>query len=242
MFDVIFKRKSVRQFDEKLKLSESEMRAIQSKIDSLIPLAQDIEVEFVIKNRKETNCRINGEYCILAYTQDKPLWKENIGYMLEQLDLYLASLNVGCCWYGMGRTNEKERNGKRYAIMFCFGKSLESDFRKNVSEFDRKPADEIWTGVKAEEIASAVRLAPSACNSQPWKAEFDGKEIKIYRKAKTDNILTRALSKYFNGFDMGIFLYITEVTLRHYGKTYNREIFDNEERQLTLLAKYNLKE
>ncbi len=238
LYEAVFKRKSMRKFDEKLKISDEEMNLIQSKLKSLKKLTPETEVEFVIKPRRETNCRINAEYCILAYTQDKPLWKENIGYMLEQLDLYLATVNIGSCWYGLGKTKEQELNGKLYAIMFCFGKSTSNDFRKDENEFDRKKVEDIWQGLKNDNIANAVRLAPSACNSQPWKVKNDGKEISVYQRQKTDNVLTRALSKYFNGFDMGIFLYILELALDKHGYLYERQLFDNEETELTLLAKY----
>lgn len=238
LYDAVFKRKSMRKFNDNLKISEEEMQLIRDKLTEIKPLADGIEVEFIIKRRQETNCKFNAEYCILAYTQEKPLWKENIGYMLEQLDLYLTTLNIGCCWYGMGRTDEKELDGKRYAIMFSFGKSDEKDFRTDVKQFDRKNAAEICNGELPNKIANAVRLAPSACNSQPWHAEYIDNIIYVYRKRKTDNVLTRALSKYFNGFDMGIFLFILEISLARYEIEFKRELFDSEEKDLTLLAKY----
>ena len=116
-YEAIFARKSVRKYTGELKLSEEELELIRDKLNGLTPLVDGIEVEFEIKPCKETNCKFNAQYCVVAYSQEKEHWKENVGYKLAQLDLFLPAINVGACWYGMGRVKEKYVNGKRYAIV-----------------------------------------------------------------------------------------------------------------------------
>lgn len=242
-YEAIFARKSVRKYNGELKLSEEELELIMDKLNGLTPLVDGIEVEFEIKPCKETNCKFNAQYCVVAYSQEKEHWKENVGYKLAQLDLFLPAINVGACWYGMGRVKEKYVNGKRYAIMYCFGKCGEQDFRSRKEEFTRKKTEEIWKGEFLGGVADAVRFAPSACNSQPWRVVYeDGGTVKVYREKNTDNILTRTLSRYFNGFDMGIFMYIFETVLKREGYEFSRKLYPEKDGNPVLAAEYTLKQ
>lgn len=82
------RRKSVRKYDESLSVSAEEMRKIQQQIPLLKSLCDGIKVEIEITERKNTNCKWNAQYCVLCYSEEKPRWRENAGYMLEQLDLF----------------------------------------------------------------------------------------------------------------------------------------------------------
>lgn len=101
-YKMIFKRKSFRRFNQDLKLSNNELSDINEKIKRLIPLIDNIDVKYRIVQREETTCK-RGEYCLLIYSEEKDGFLLNIGYMFEQLDLYLASKDIGICWYGMGK-------------------------------------------------------------------------------------------------------------------------------------------
>ena len=43
------------------------------------------------------------EKVILLYSEEKENYLMNIGYLGEQLDLYLASLNIGSLWFGLNK-------------------------------------------------------------------------------------------------------------------------------------------
>lgn len=75
------------------------------KIKNLIPLVNGIKIKYKIVPREKTTSK-RGEHCLLIYSEEKEHYLLNIGYMFEQLDLYLASKNIGVCWYGMGKVNE----------------------------------------------------------------------------------------------------------------------------------------
>ena len=72
-----------------------------------IPLNPGIKTAIRIIPEKETNCKRGGEYCILLYCEKKDGYLQNIGYLGEQLDLYLVSRNIGTLWFGIGKTKEE---------------------------------------------------------------------------------------------------------------------------------------
>ena len=101
--------------------------------------------------------------------------------MGEQLDLWLASKNIGACWYGMGKVREEQYKGLDFVIMIAIEKVEEKDFRKDYTKTKRKAINEVWIGDDYQEIASVVRYAPSACNTQPWLVECHENAFNIYR-------------------------------------------------------------
>ena len=89
-YEMIFKRKSFHMFREIFSLSANELQEIEAQFTKLIPLENNINVAFRIVPKEETNSK-RGEYCILIYSELKGAFLQNIGYMGEQLDLWLAS-------------------------------------------------------------------------------------------------------------------------------------------------------
>ena len=59
----------------------------------------------------QTTCKRGQEYCILLYSEKKLNYLQNIGYIGEQLDLYLASMNIGALWFGIGKVEETTYHG-----------------------------------------------------------------------------------------------------------------------------------
>lgn len=237
--DAVYKRKSVRKYSDE-KLSANELAQIEQKLGELQPLCPELAVEFQIVPCSETNCKLNAEYCLLCYSQEGNLWLANVGYMLEQWDLYLSSLNVGVCWYGMGKVDEEKRNGLTYAIMLCFGKSGEP-FREDTTEFNRKKANQIWQGLTDDKLAEIARLAPSAVNSQPWKVEQNGNTLDVYRVKGGTPVLSGILFKHWNKVDIGIFLAFLEVALQSEGYLYERKLHpETDDKKSVLTATYTI--
>ena len=246
LLSAVYRRKSVRNYSGQL--TNDELTQIKDYLQQLKPLCPDIKVDFEIVPCKDTNCKFNGEYCLIVYSEEANLWLANIGYMLEQWDLYLATLNVGVCWYGMGKVAETERNGLKYGIMLCFGKCGKEDFRKEVSEFKRKDTDDFWSigdsdndGLVFGKVGQIVRLAPSACNSQPWEVEQDGNRLRVYRVKGNTPVLSGILFKHWNKVDIGIFLSFLEIALESEGYAFTRELHnDTDSKKRVLTATYTL--
>lgn len=221
-YDMIFKRKSVRRFDESLTLSGEELRDIEHQIALLTPLRDGIETKIEIVPRGQTTSRF-GEYCLLLYSEVKEHYLLNAGYLLEQMDLYLASKDIGACWYGIGKP-KKSNSGLKYIIMMAFGKSRPDDFRKDPTEARRNELSVIWQGEPGLDIAQVVRYAPSSCNTQPWRVRCDSQGIHVFRATHIRSIMPPSVTPFFNTIDMGIFLFFLETSLSHQGYSFERRL------------------
>lgn len=240
LYDMIFKRKSFRRFNDALNLSAEELQDISEKIQRLIPIVSQIEIKYKIVPREETTSK-RGEYCVLIYSEEKEHYLLNIGYMFEQLDLYLASKNIGICWYGMGKVNEPQYEDLKYVIMMALGKGLESEFRKDYRRSKRKETDEIWKGDLNLEIGDIVKYAPSACNTQPWRVICKNNTLKIYRTTDVKSIMPKEKVPFYNPIDMGIFLCFLEITLSHNEFSFQRTLtHENNDSNLLSIATYNV--
>ena len=129
----------------------------------------------------------------------------NVGFMYQQLDLYLQSRGLGSCWVGLGTpvdTIHKAPEGMKLAVMMAFGhpdnvpeRTAEGDFkRRRMADITDTPDDRL----------EAARLAPSATNSQPWAFLHEGDVIHVYRE-KLSLIKARTHGR-MNLIDMGIML------------------------------------
>lgn len=239
LLNAVYRRKSARKYSGTL--TDGELSLVKDYLTKIKPLCPELRVEYEILPIAETNCKFNGEYCLLAYSEEGNLWLANIGYLLEQWDLYLASLNIGVCWYGMGKVEQTKKNGLTYGIMLCFGKCGEDDFRKDASEFNRKKASEIWQGATNAKLPEIVRLAPSAVNSQPWQVVEEGNALKVYRVKGNTPVLSGVLFKHWNKVDIGIFLAFLDVALESEGYVFSRELHpDTDGKKRVLTATYTL--
>ena len=178
LYDMIFKRKSFHLFRNigKEHITNDELKNIEEYFSKLKPLVDDIKVKIKIVKEGAT-CRRGQEYCILFYSEKKENYLQNIGYLGEQLDLYLVSKNIGTLWFGIGKVDEKQYDGLDYVIMIAIAKVDSAEkFRKDMYKSKRKELQEIWNGENYLNIANIVRFAPSACNTQPWIVESSEKD------------------------------------------------------------------
>lgn len=244
-YQMIFKRKSFHLFRENRQITASELKDIEEKFKTLKPLVSDIQTAMKIVPAEETTCKRGEEYCILLYSEKKDNYLQNIGYIGEQLDLYLASLNIGALWFGIGKTDNPKYKDLDFVIMLAIAKTADEKFRKDMFKSKRKPLDEIWHGECYHDIGNIVRFAPSACNTQPWIVETANDELRIYRYKKPGKrgIMPADKVAHYNRIDIGIFLLFLELCLEHNHISYTRTLSaddcdDNAEKTLT--ARYTL--
>ena len=247
LYEMIFKRKSFHLFrnigNEKITLEE--LKDIENKFKELKPLDDSIKVKIKIV-KDSTTCIRGQEYCILFYSEKKDNYLQNIGYLGEQLDLYLVSKNIGTLWFGIGKVKEKELDGLDFVIMIAIKKvDSEDKFRKDMYKSKRKELSEIWEGNNYLDIGNIVRFTPSACNTQPWKVVANEKELKVYRYRKEGKrgIMPKDMVIYYNQIDIGIFLCFLELCLEKNKIDYDREVFveEDHENEFNLTAVYEIK-
>ena len=244
-FKEIFKRKSFHFFNGGENTSDEDLLAIKSYINTVVPLYPEIKTKIVIVSENETTCHRGADYCLLFYSEPKDDYLKNIGYIGEQIDLFLASINIGALWFGIGKPKEKRNNGLEYVIMMAIKKMPENNFRKDMFKSKRKPLEEIWSGEQLN-IANIVRFAPSACNTQPWMVENNENLLCVYRYKKIGKRGIMPIDKvmYYNKIDIGIFLFILETCLRKEDISFQRELstdLSDSDIEKTLSAKYIMK-
>lgn len=242
-YSELFRRKSFHFFIGGEETTPEDIAKINEFIKTVKPLYGDIKTIIKVVPEKETTCRRGADYCILFYSEHKEGYLRNIGYIGEQIDLYLTSINIGALWFGIGKPKENI-DGLEYVIMIVIKRMPETSFRKDMFKSKRKPISEIWSGEEMD-IANIVRFTPSACNTQPWFIENKDNELTIYRYKKPGKRGIMPVDKvmYYNRIDIGIFLYILETCLENKGVKYQRELFDDtsdSEVEKTLSAKYKM--
>lgn len=245
-YRTVFKRKSFHLFRGvgSESITKAELTEIEEAYHSFEPLYPDIRTEIRIVPSEQVNFKHGAEYCILIYSEKKDNYLMNVGYLGEQLDLYLVSRNIGTLWCGLGKADKTEFNGLDYVIMMPVHKvSDESQFRKDMFSAKRKPLDEIWSGDDLG-IADIVRFSPSACNSQPWIVKNEDGVLRVtrYRKNSRIGIMSPRHAFYFNRIDIGIFLCILEICMAEKGIEAERKLFiDSADNEYNDIAEYNLK-
>lgn len=244
-YDTVFKRRSVRKYSTSKVMTLQDAEAVLELCKEIIPLCPEIKTEFRLMRREELSVKF-GHYCILMYSEKKDNCYVNAGYMLEQLELQLEANGIGVCWYGLASPKEKvTEDGLEFMIMLTFGIADGDFLRTNASDFSRKSCEQIWLGEDRYGVSGAVRLAPSACNSQPWMFESSGDIIRVSRKTDVRTIIPRAFRKRFNSIDIGIALCIFEITLLAKRIDFERSVLSessaSDENNLIAIAEYSLK-
>lgn len=152
----------------------------------------------------------SAPHYLLSYCEDNSAAYANVGYVLQKADLYIQSIGLGSGWFMGVQPKEKSDN---HCITLAFG-STDIPLRNDADEFKRLSIDKI--SPIDNEVARAVRLAPSAMNSQPWKLEFaDGKVIiKDFGRGVVRVMLRNKLNK----IDIGIAARHAVIALEQEGK------------------------
>ena len=241
-YSQIFKRKSFHIFRDTGMISDKELSALKEYIQTVSPLDPDIRTEITVVREEETTCRRGAQYCILFRSEVKDGYLRNIGYIGEQIDLYLSSVNIGALWFGIGRPLSDD--GPEYVIMIAIAKMPENRFRKDMFKAKRRPMEEVWQG-ETYPFADIVRFTPSACNTQPWLIESNNGELKVYRYKKPGKrgIMPKDKVTYYNRIDIGIYLFMLETCLEHDGYAFERQLFSDPgdpDAEKTLNAVYRI--
>lgn len=178
--EMIYRRKSFRRY----KSEAVDVQTVNRILDFAAcakPLFEEIKVKFEIEEKSNVKSILPfiPKQVLAFYSEDKTGFRENAGFILQQIDLFIQSIGLGCCWIGSGRIiEERARNdGMRYVIMLAFGYP-KSDLRSAVSQFRRKKLSEISDN--SDTRLEPARLAPSSSNTQPWYFVNEGGIINAY--------------------------------------------------------------
>ncbi len=199
--EYIYKRKSIRKYKID-PISIEILIQIKAQIDALKPLYPSIKTHFEIADDVKNPMSLKAPLYLIVSSEKSEGYFENVGFMLEQMSLYLNSLGLGSCWLGMAKPTQNQKTELPFVISMAFGYPSEELFR-NVSDFKRKSLSEISEG--ADSRLEAARLAPSGMNSQNWFFLCTNGIIHVYRKKV--NPLKAVIFDKMNSIDTGIALY-----------------------------------
>lgn len=188
-------RKSCRNYLD----GEIDMDLIENAISNAKPLNDGIKYYHEILTADEVSLRTrwSAPYYLALYCEKKDNYLENIGFVFQQVCLYMQSIGIGSCWVGMGSAKVKNPD---FIILIAFGKS--DRMTRNPDDFKRKKLSEI-TDYEDERLIPA-QLAPSAVNSQPWYFRHAGDGFDVFQAKQ--NIIKRQFLKKWNPIDVGIAL------------------------------------
>jgi len=178
--EMIYHRKSCRSFTN-VPVDAAAIETIKAfPMKALYP---EIKVRWNIVPRDQVKCICpwTTPQLITIYSEEAEGYLENIGFLFQQMDLYLQTLGLGVCWLGMGRLNPKTTTGvegMKFVIMLAFGHPKGDQIRHDLKSFKRKSMEQIMD--KADPRLEPARLAPSAVNSQPWYFTHEGNTIHVY--------------------------------------------------------------
>ncbi len=202
--DMISRRKSVRKYTG-VPVDEQTLMQIRHVISSLKPLYPQISVRAEIVEKEQVRFFLPWKtpQLVAVYSEKTEGYLENAGFLFQQLDLYLQSIGLGCCWLGLGKMRKDlEREGMEFVILLAFGYPQGEALRSGPEEFNRKALSQISD--REDPRLEPARLAPSSTNSQPWYFTHEGDAIHAYC-SRTGLLRHKALGN-MNRIDMGIAL------------------------------------
>ena len=227
LYPTIFQRKSIRRYNLD-PLDEDTLKKIKDRLQILTPLRKEIKIEFKILSPDAVTRRTmrKAPYYTAAFSEVREGYLSNVGFMLQQMDLFFSANGLGSCWQGIPTVKKESLASSRlkFVILMAFGKPRETLHRTKTSEFKRKSLQEISDVKGADELLETARLAPSARNAQEWF--FTGDEHLIHAYCRKPSLISGFLIKKYPPMDVGISLYHLKLAAEHFGKE-TELIFDD---------------
>ena len=201
----IYKRKSVRKYTGEPVGAET-ISKILGFCKQAKPLYPDIKVEAQVVSKEQVRFYFpwKAPQLLAIFSENKPGYLENVGFIFQQAELYLHSLGLGACWMGLGKFRKDETpqvEGMEFVIFIAFGTPAEP-LSRELCAFNRKPLEQITD--REDLRLECARLAPSSTNSQPWYFTHEGDHIHVF--CSEAGILRHAMLGKMNRIDMGIAL------------------------------------
>ena len=166
--DTIYKRQSIRSYEE-TPLDSETLDEVREFIDNAKELNPDIKWSYEILPTENisTMMRWKAPHYIAIFSEEKDNYYQNVGFIFQQVDLFLQSKGIGTCWIGMGspKNYENPDGNQKFIIIISLGLPKGNLYRE-INQFRRKKLEQISD--KTDERLVPAQFAPSASNTQPW--------------------------------------------------------------------------
>ena len=204
MKDTIYFRRSCRSYSPE-PLGEETLRQLKDFGKDLHPLHPEIAVSWQVlpADRVRFFMPWKSPQLIAFFSENKPGYLENAGFLLQQIDLWLQKHGLGACWLGLGKLRSQVQipQGMEFVILMAFGAPKEP-LSRLPRKFPRKTMAEISD--ETDPRLECAQVAPSSTNSQPWYFIHDENVIHAFRSEA--GLLRHAMLGVMNRIDMGIAL------------------------------------
>ncbi|MCL2569052.1 MAG: hypothetical protein FWE12_06445 [Oscillospiraceae bacterium] len=200
LYKQIFLRKSCRKYQPE-PLDASELQEIEAFIRTMRPLFPEVTLNHRILGPRQTKALLapKAPHYLVISGNPQPHRDLCVGFLFQQLDLYLSARGLGACWLG-GAKGRETPNGETDILSICFGRPAEPATRTS-GTCKRKSLAEIATGEDSR--LEAARLAPSGINLQPWYFIAEDGVIHVYQAVRKG---LKALVYNLQELDVGIAL------------------------------------
>ena len=205
MLRAIERRKSSRSFKAE-SLPKETLTAVKEKINRMVPLFSESRIAFRILSSEEVKGRVSDKaHYVIGYAEHGLENYANLGFMMEQLVLWLTDKGIATWWHGLIHPLPEyaEADGLPFAFMFTFGIS-DGDALRNKGQFNRKSIRQISDMAGFDNLLEAVRLAPSGRNVQPWYITGSSSELFLFNTK--ENALIRKVAPDVEYINAGIAL------------------------------------
>ncbi|MCR5229553.1 MAG: hypothetical protein K6D03_05460 [Solobacterium sp.] len=202
MREALEKRRSVRSYDMNA-LDAETLGSLKAFIDSVKPLYEDEPYAWAVAGPDEikTILRWRAPHYLALFCNDTQKGRTNIGFIFEQVVLYLTSLGIGTCWLGMAAVRDPEKySDLKPAITISFGREAEGNPWNTTGKCVRKEPGKLMDRTDSRLLLSLK--APSAVNSQPWYFVHSNDQVDVYCSLSLMNAHIRDM----NLIDIGIIL------------------------------------
>ncbi|RGY99636.1 nitroreductase family protein [Clostridium sp. AM58-1XD] len=126
LYEAIRNRRSVRTY-RNVRVSAELLRTLKLYAAKVMPLDERIKTEFVFLGPEDKGVKLKGmfqahaPYCLAVYSEERPGWALNAGFMMEQMALYMVTKGLGSCYLGAVKAVGLEREGMRQVMLLSFG-------------------------------------------------------------------------------------------------------------------------
>lgn len=231
-YDAIFIRKSVKNFRTDA-VSDKSISQILNFANYITDMSGKNSVNFEIwsctqmDKRMEHHFSVRAPYYFVLSTgvaEDRFL---NLGFVLEQVALYLVTKDLGSCFAGLRKEKQAGKDQRIIAVL-AFGVPAEDSLHSKRKR--HLPLEHLCVFKdKAEnpirDMINAAILAPSRLNSQPWRFVVVKNWIHVF--CKKDRLAFRTMSiDLYHEFDIGMML--ANLLIAGEELWYNTEIVKSE--------------
>ena len=233
-YDAIFVRKSVKHFKTD-SISDRSISQILNFANYITDMSGRNSVNFEILSCQEKtratdhHFSVKAPYYFVLSAENEEDSFVSLGFVLEQVALYLVTKNLGSCFAGL-RKEKNVNSDKSCKIMAFLAFGITEDDQTYTRKQRLLPLEHICVFKdKAEqnikEMIRAAALAPSRMNSQPWRFVVVKNRIHVFCKRERKAFKT-ALADWYHEFDIGMML--AHLLIAGEELWYNTEIVKSE--------------